>query len=431
MAHLNDSTVALYVHVPFCQARCSYCDFNTYAELGNLIPAYLKALCQEVAAARDRWGELRVSTVYIGGGTPSLLPLNLLTDLIGVVRATFDLSPCREITLEANPGTLTGSYLAGLRSLGIDRLSIGAQSAHEQELRMLGRIHSWDDVVRAVDEAYGSGFENLSLDLLFGLPGQSLDHWAETLEEALALEPRHLSLYGLTLEEGTPLGEQVASGDLPAPSEDTAAAMYELAEETLAEAGFFHYEISNWARMTNAASSPGDRRWWPGSDVSGLGSETSEAVSPYVCRHNMTYWRNEPWLGVGAGAYSWMTSDVSSDRQNASETPTVGERWANRGHPEDYVAACGRIGCSDSLRVDVERIDRRLGMGETMMLGLRLAEGVTCERFEARFGVRVGEVFGRQLESLRRLGLLTWDGAAVRLTGRGRLLGNRVFERFI
>jgi len=430
MAHRTDSVVALYVHIPFCQTRCAYCDFNTYAELESLMPAYARGLRQEVEAAAERWGRLRVSTVYIGGGTPSLLPLDLVTDLIEVVRATFDLSTCAEITVEANPGTVTGLYLSGLRSLGVNRLSLGAQSAHEEELHMLGRIHGWDDVVRAVDEARGSGFDNLNLDLLFGVPGQSLGQWGETLRQALALDPQHLSLYGLALEEGTVLAKRVASGELAVPDEETAAAMYELAEEVLAQAGFFHYEISNWAMMDDALRAS-DHRWWPRSGACDTASAMSELISPYVCRHNMSCWRNEPWLGVGAGAHSWMTAEVLGNTRGGSRDSAVGERWANVAHPKDYVTACSEGAYPASLRRGVERIDRELEMGDTMMLGLRLAEGVTAERFEARFRARLVDVFGEQLESLQRLGLITWNGTAARLTGRGRLLGNRVFERFI
>lgn len=422
--------LALYVHVPFCRARCAYCDFNTYAGLEGLMLTYVRALLQEIGAIRRRWGPLRVSTVYVGGGTPSLLPLPLMAELFRAVRAAFDLSPGAEITVEANPGTVDDGYLSGLRDLGVGRLSIGVQSAHDGELGMLDRIHSWYDAVRIVRSARDSGFENLSLDLLFGLPGQSWDRWRETLERALALDPEHLSLYGLMVAEGTPLAERIATGSLPPPDDDRVAAMYELAEETLARAGFFHYEISNWAKADPVSMSP-DQLWWPRQDALDPIPEKSESVSPYVCRHNLTYWRNEPWLGVGAGAHSWMTNPLLPSSTRPRDAPVGGERWANPDHPEDYVEAIDRSADPGLLRRDVETIDRRLEMGETMMLGLRLAEGVTIERFDERFDRRLEDVFGEQLMRLRELGLLTWDGTVTRLTRRGRLLGNRVFERFI
>jgi oxygen-independent coproporphyrinogen-3 oxidase len=236
------TSVALYVHVPFCRKRCTYCDFNTYVALSELIPAYVEALCREIEAAGERWDPLLVSTIYLGGGTPSLLPLNPLADLLGTSRDVFQVSADPETTIEVNPGTVTPAYLRGWRALGINRLSLGVQSTHDDELRMLGRIHTWRDTVETVESARKADFENISFDLIFGLPGQAVTRWEETLETALELNPGHLSLYGLTLEEGTPLAEQVASGGFPAPEESCATAMYELAEGMLAGAGFFHSE---------------------------------------------------------------------------------------------------------------------------------------------------------------------------------------------
>lgn len=422
--------VALYVHVPFCQARCAYCDFNTYAGLESLIPAYGKGLRREIEAVAERWGPLHISTVYVGGGTPPLLPLDVLGGLIDGVRSSFDLPQSAEITVEVNPGTVDEPYLSGLRSIGIDRLSIGAQSASDEELEILGRIHSWSDVVRAVDQACTSGFENLNLDLLFGLPGQSLERWEETLEAALELDPEHLSLYGLTVEEGTPLEQRIASEELAAPVEDRVADMYELAEEMLAKATFFHYEISNWARK-HPDSRLGDSVWWPEGAGVEPAPERIEGISGYVCRHNLTYWRNEAWLGIGAGAHSWIPGSTFDQAVDSVPGSPAGKRRSNVNHPEAYVAVASEESDLASLEREVEAIGRGLEMGETMMLGLRLAEGVRAARFSDRFGVKLGAVFGAELADLSALGLLTWDGLVARLTARGRLLGNRVFERFI
>jgi len=395
--------VALYVHVPFCQARCAYCDFNTYAGLERLIPAYVAALCREIEEAGQQWGHLAVPTIYFGGGTPSLLPSELLSTLFDTLRLTFHVSDDAEITLEANPGTVSAERLNRLRTLGVNRLSLGVQAAHDDELHLLGRIHSWAQAVETVAVARAAGFDNLNLDFIYGLPGQALARWQETLEAALALGPEHLSLYCLGVEEGTPLEKRIAAGELPPPDDDLAAEMYTWAEERLAEAGYFHYEISNWAR-----ADPEGRHWWP----EHMTSATSEAVSPFVCRHNLTYWRNEPWLGLGAGAHSWLN----------------GRRWANVRHPQDFVAALeqGRTPVAES-----EPIDHRLEMGETMMLGLRLAEGVDNNRFHTRLGIALETAFGEELAQLRDLGLLDWDGHVARLTARGRLLGNQVFMRFV
>jgi len=414
--------LALYVHVPFCRQRCAYCDFNTYAGLSDLMPIYAAALGHELEAIAACWASLTVSTIYLGGGTPSLLSLHLLDDLFYVVRSSLGIPVDSEVSLEVNPGTVTTSYLEGLRALGVNRLSVGGQSTHDDELQMLGRIHTWDDAIRTVESAREAGFENVSLDLMFGLPGQTVGRWEDTLEAALALEPEHLSLYGLSVEGGTPLAERIASEVVPSPDEDRAAAMYELAERMLAERDFFHYEISNWARVNDGeqgAKRPFPR-WWPPDKVRDLAPGPSETVSRYVCRHNLTYWRNQPWLGIGAGACSWL----------------AGRRWINLEHPRDYVAVWkeSQGGPQDDLLAAsqrVEDISRELEIGETMMLGLRLAEGVSDEVFETRFGTSLAEVFSEELEDLQALGLLRWDGSVARLTQRGRLLGNRVFERFI
>lgn len=395
---------AIYVHVPFCRTRCAYCDFNTYAGLDHLIPAYVDALCDEIHAAPPA----RAHTVYFGGGTPSILPLDLLAELLHALRLTFHVSPDAEVTLEANPGTVTPQYLHGLRELGVNRLSLGVQSAHDEELHLLGRIHTWAEGVEAVEAARTAGFDNLNLDFIYGLPAQSLARWRETLTAALGLKPEHLSLYALAVEEGTPLAGRIARGELQAADDDLAAAMYELAEEMLADAGYFHYEISNWARSrcSPRSATRNHHRWWPG------GPRASEDVSPFVCRHNLTYWRNEPYLGFGAGAASWWGA----------------QRWTNVRHPTAYIA---RVQAGRFPAHEVEDIPPRLQMGETMMMGLRLAEGVNDIRFRARFGLGLEDVFGEDMVRLRDLGLLRWDGKAAWLTARGRLLGNQVFQHFL
>jgi oxygen-independent coproporphyrinogen-3 oxidase len=375
-------SLSVYVHIPFCRARCAYCDFNTFAGLESLLHDYVAAVCQEIAIAGSRWGGSAINTVYFGGGTPSLLPPEMIGEILHSLSSAFHILPESEITLEANPGTVDAPMLRALRSLGVDRLSLGVQSSHDDELRLLGRIHTWREASEAVEAARSAGFENLNLDFIFGLPGQTLRRWQDTLKAALELAPEHLSLYALSLEEGTPLWEQIERGSLPAPDDDLAAEMYEHAEERLAAAGYCHYEISNWAK------------------------------EGYLCRHNLTYWRNEPWLGLGAGAHSWLD----------------GQRWANLPHPEAYIATLGRGETPVAWR---EKIDPATEIGETMMLWLRLTEGAAAVRFRERFGVEMEAVFGQELAELREAGLLEWDGNTARLTPRGRLLGNQVFLRFI
>jgi oxygen-independent coproporphyrinogen-3 oxidase len=331
--------------------------------------------------------------------------LPLLARIFEALHAVFRVAADAEITLEANPGTVNPPYLAGLRNIGVNRLSLGAQSACDDELRILGRIHTWAAAVETVSAARAAGFANLSLDFIYGLPGQTLRQWRETLEAALALAPRHLSLYALTVEENTLLERDIARGVLPRPDSDEAADMFELAEEVLARAGYFHYEISNWARA-GADVTLLNHGWHP------VPGTASEAVSPFVCRHNLVYWRNQAYLGFGAAAASWWG----------------GRRWTNVRHPGDYVEHVAR---GKSIETEVEVIDSRLTMGETMMMGLRLAEGVSEARFRARFGVSLEAVFAAEIDHLRKRGLLDWDGQVARLTAQGRLLGNLVFGRFL
>jgi len=369
---------AIYIHIPFCVRRCTYCNFNTYAGLESLIPDYIEAVRKEI----ERAPETRALTLYFGGGTPSLLPPTQVEALLTTVRRRFGLPPGAEVTLEANPGTVDPDRLRRFRDLGINRLSLGVQSAYDDELRLLGRLHTWTEAVETVHAAREAGFDNLNLDFIYGLPDQTLGRWRATLEAALRLEPNHLSLYALTVEEGTPLANCIARGDLPPPDDDLAAEMYELAEEILTEAGYVHYEISNWAQPS------------------------------YECRHNLTYWHNEPYLGFSAGAASWW----------------AGRRWTYVRHPAEYIA---RVGRGESPVDEAETIPKKLEMGETMMMGLRLTEGVSDARFRRRFGIGLGDVYGDELAEMQRLGLLTWDGKAARLTRRGRLLGNQVFQRFL
>jgi oxygen-independent coproporphyrinogen-3 oxidase len=379
--------LSLYLHIPFCQRRCTYCDFNTYAGLEDLFIPYTVALAEEVRQAGR--GE-RVATIFFGGGTPSILPVALVADLLAACRDAFAVDADAEISLEANPGTVDEARLAGLRRLGVNRLSFGVQSALADELALLGRLHTFDQAAQAVSMACAAGFEDISLDLIFGLPHQSLKNWEATLEAALALSPDHLSAYCLTVEEGTPLADWVASGRVPPPDPDLAAEMYERAEKTLSEAGFTHYEISNWAR------------------------------SGHECRHNLVYWRNGAYMGFGAGAHS--------HRDGQSRRELVERRWWNVSAPADYIA---RVQAGETPEAGSEEIDAAQAMGETMMLGLRLNEGVSAGAFWDRFGRVLDKVYGHELDELTTRGLIEWNSQRVRLTARGRLLGNQVFMRFL
>jgi oxygen-independent coproporphyrinogen-3 oxidase len=385
-------SLGLYIHIPFCAAKCVYCDFNSYAGREHLIPAYVGALLQEVRLWSDVAGRRSVQTLYFGGGTPSLVPLEKLDAVMRALHDAFAVQDDAEVSLEANPGTVDERYLRGLRGLRFDRLSLGIQSFDDRELQALGRIHSADDAREACRAARAAGFDNVNLDLIFGLPGQRLADWRPSLEEALRLRPEHLSLYTLTVAEGTPLARDVAQGCVPAPDPDRQADMYLWAEDHLAAAGYDHYELSNWAL-------PGHR-----------------------CRHNLAYWENLEYLGLGAGAHSHLD----------------GRRFANVAGPEDYVALmedAGASGVSGQAHmpqlVALETVDKALAMADTLIMGLRLTDGVSLSAFRERFGTDLTERYGEKLPDLLRAGLLEVTDGRLRLTRRGRLLGNEVFQRFL
>jgi oxygen-independent coproporphyrinogen III oxidase len=390
---------SLYLHIPFCQHRCSYCDFNTYAGINELIPAYVGALCREIELLAESAGMLLpVKTVFFGGGTPSLLPVPEIEQVLSTLRRSFDLQDCQEVTLEANPGTVSLEYMKNLHRLGVNRISLGMQSASPTELRMLEREHKMSEVIQAFSWARTAGFENLNLDLIFGIPEQTMPVWQDNLEQALALSPEHLSLYALTLEHGTPMQHQVLSGLLPQPDPDLSADMYEYACIRLEQAGYIQYEISNWSR--------------PAAEGGSL-----------VCLHNLQYWRNLPYLGLGAGAHGFAN----------------GYRTANVLSPATYIRRCleGKGGPfpSSPATLDCVPVERDAEIAETMMMGLRLVqEGVSRKDFLDRFGESLLERFGRQIDRLFNLGLVEWGGRdmdILRLTKKGRLLGNQVFVEFI
>jgi len=390
-------STSIYLHIPFCTHRCSYCDFNTYAGMEAHRPAYVQALCREIELVAEASPvRLPVHTLFFGGGTPSLLQALELDRILGTLHGAFDIHPRAEITLEANPGTLNLEKLRSMHRLGINRLSMGMQSAHPDDLRLLEREHDFTDVIQSVQWARQAGFENLSLDLMFGLPGQDLDRWKTTLDLALNLGIDHLSLYALTLEHGTPFQHWTDRGLIPSADPDLAADMYEWAGEWLDSAGFEQYEISNWARR----------------------DEDGKA-----CSHNLQYWRNLPYLGFGAGAHGY----------------AGGTRTANVPGIRPYIQRC-----MDGPRRDFPLspatanavvIGRDEEVEETMMTGLRLTrEGVSQVRFLDRFGESLTDVFGEEIQLLTEQQLLEWSGETcdrLRLTRRGRLLGNQVFLRFI
>jgi oxygen-independent coproporphyrinogen-3 oxidase len=400
------SEIALFVFIPFCKIKCTYCDFNVYAHLARWREPYANAVAREIRNSKlEIQNPHPARSIYFGGGTPSLMPVASVGKILCACEQSYSLIPDPEITLEANPGNVDADKLRALRSLGVNRLSIGAQSFDDATLRRLNRGHTVADAVATYDLARRVGFHNISLDFIYGLPWQTLDDWRATLERAIALAPEHLSLYALKLEDGTGLAHQIARGKYPMPDDDLAVEMYELAEERVDAAGYEQYEISNWARGIQNSKFQIPNSIDP---ISNLQSPISNLQS----RHNLTYWRNEPYLGFGAGAHSCFG----------------GQRFWNVLSPLEYIQ---RIERGESVVAGHEPINRELEMAETMILGLRLNEGIGFSEFAARYGEDARVKYARQFNESRELGLLELSDERARLTPRGRLLSNEVFWRFL
>jgi oxygen-independent coproporphyrinogen-3 oxidase len=375
----------LYVHIPFCERRCHYCDFNTYEGLDGLKGPYTEALIADIRACAERGiraveGGLR--SVYFGGGTPSSMEPQQLLAVLEAARGVFGLRPDAELSLEVNPGGALRKSLERLRRGGFNRISFGFQAAQDRHLQALGRVHNVAQSEEAWEAARAAGFDNLSLDLIFGLSGQTREEWRESLDWALARRPEHVSFYGLTVEPGTRFHHWRSQGRLPLPDEDLQAEMYEEGAAVLAAAGLRQYEISNFAR--------------PG----------RESV------HNRLYWLNAPTLGVGAGAWSWVD----------------GERSGRIKQPQAYMDA---LAAGRDPRVELERLEGRAARAEAAFLRLRLNEGIDLAAWKREHGTAFDDDFGPALERCRAAGCLEEDSGYLRLTPKGRLLANEVFSALL
>ena len=375
------NTAGIYIHIPFCTRKCGYCDFNAYSGYKDGTKArYVDALCREIATRADT--TYRIPTVFFGGGTPTVLPAFDLVRILDTVREHFNLDDDAEVSTEANPADADAAYLETLRGAGFNRLSFGVQTFDDRLLKMIDRVHSGTDAENAVHAAHTAGFGNVSLDLMFGLPRQTVADVDRSLDRAFALMPAHLSVYGLIVEERTPFWARRERGKLPLPTEDAEAEMFARVMERTRGAGLRRYEISNYAL--------------PGSES----------------RHNQIYWRNEPYFGFGAGAAAYIG----------------GVRSANEKHPIRYadLALSGANPLAES-----EALTHGETMGETLMLGLRLADGVDLARFAARFGVRAEERFAGVVARHTASGLLEQTATHLRLTERGVFLASEVMAEFV
>lgn len=371
----------LYVHIPFCRQKCRYCDFASWAGCEHLMPRYVDALLREAEAAAPAAAPM--DTVFLGGGTPSLLPPELLSRLLTGLRAHFTIAPDAEFTSEANPGTLTSRWLDAAVANGVNRLSMGMQALQPELLRTLGRIHDFSQVEDSVRMARAAGVANLSLDLMFGLPGQTPAMWRDTIEAALSLAPEHLSCYGLIPEEGTPLVADLEAGRLTLPEEDAEREMYDDTLRILAERGFRQYEISNFAQ--------------PG----------------YECRHNLGYWRQVPYIGLGAAAASCVPA-----RDDHAYI-----RLANPAGMQDYIRMAEQSNWAQREREPITRADAQY---ETLMLGLRTTQGVSEAAYQAMHGTPLLDRYGSTLRRLEKQGLLAHEEGWWRLTRRGMDVQNAV-----
>lgn len=375
--------LGLYLHLPFCKSKCHYCDFNFYPLRDDYqLSSYISALYSEIAIYSQKLKNITMKTIYLGGGTPSILSGDLIYNILNFCKNSFKIDKNAEITIEANPGTLDKKKTKRLNEAGINRLSLGAQSFNNSLLKKLGRIHTTQDIIDSYYKARESGFNNINIDIMFALPDQTLIDFQNTMKKAISLKPDHLSLYNLTIEKGTIFFESYKEGKLNLPTEDEEYDMYSWAINFLEKNGFEHYEISNFARPSKRSI------------------------------HNQIYWYNQPYLGIGAGACSFIN----------------GYRYMNFKDPSRYIKEVE----NGKLPVDKgEKLSLRKRMAETVILNLRTKDGVVYQKFYNRFKVKIDEIFNQQINKLVDLGLLRKDNYKIQLTKKGLFIANNVFREFV
>lgn len=384
---MADKSLELYVHIPFCVRKCEYCDFLSAPAGADTQQEYVRNLLLEIEQKGVHCTDYEVTTIFFGGGTPSILKAGWIADILDAIHRNFKVRKDAEITIECNPGTLTFEKLSIYKSAGINRISVGLQSASDAELRELGRIHTYEDFLKSYDLIRKKGFSNVNIDLMAALPGQTLKSYEQTLRRVLALKPEHISAYSLIIEEGTPFYEKYEADELlrekgekpqMLPSEETERLMYERTKELLLAHGYERYEISNYARKG------------------------------YACRHNVGYWRRENYLGFGLGSASLLEN----------------ERFHNTTDLTDYLGG-------DYLAYEQEKLDKKSQMEEFMFLGLRMTEGISTECFRQTFGLTVELVYGPVLEQQIADQLLRKEDGRIFLTERGLDVSNYVMAQFL
>lgn len=367
----------IYIHIPFCVKKCDYCDFFSKVADDKEKNDYVKALLAEIKATEIS-DEYQVVSIFFGGGTPSILPANLIVEIMQYLKAQFEIAKNAEITIECNPGTVDYEKLVAYKNCGINRISFGLQSTDNDELLKLGRIHTYEEFLGSYEMARAAGFDNISVDLMSGLPGQTCVSWVKTLEMVAKLNPTHISAYSLIIEEGTPF----AMCNLDLPDEDEERKMYETTSEILANFGYHQYEISNYAQQG------------------------------YECQHNIGYWKRVDYLGFGAGAASLFNS----------------VRYSNVKDLKIYQKNSGELA---KIRCDIEFLDEKTGMEEFVFLGLRMNEGINDTEFKEEFGVSLRTVYGDEIDKLVEQDLLNFEGNDLKLTRKGISVSNYVFGELL
>ncbi|OPZ91105.1 MAG: Oxygen-independent coproporphyrinogen-III oxidase 1 [Firmicutes bacterium ADurb.Bin419] len=375
-------SIGLYIHIPFCRSKCFYCDFNSFACRDELIPAYFNALQKEIGMYAKKLENYTIKTIFIGGGTPSAVDAQYLSEISELINKELNRDKASEISIETNPGTLTYEKLLTYRNMGVNRLSIGLQAWQDNILGKLGRIHTAKEFEENFQLARKAGFRNINVDLIFGIPGQSFGEWSETMKSVAGLEPEHMSCYSLKIEEGTVFGNKLEKGELVPIDDNIDREMYNFCKSHLKDKGYKHYEISNFAK--------------PG----------------YECRHNLVYWNEEEYVGIGAGAHSFFE----------------GIRYNNFYDIEHYISRnfAGEI---PSENAEVINIKER--MAEFMILGLRLIDGIRMDDFKLRFGEDIYNVYGDEISKLKDRGLIVVKDGSVSLSSLGLDLANQVFMEFV
>lgn len=375
--------IGLYIHIPFCLSKCYYCDFTSYAHSKESYHPYVEALVNEIKAYGAKLGQsLLVKTIFIGGGTPSVLPPILLEKIMKSLKESFYIDEHAEYTIESNPGTLSGEKLQVMKDHGVNRISMGVQAYQNHLLKKIGRTHSWEQVKESYTLCRKLGFDNINLDLMFGLPGQTMANWQETLGQIKGLGPDHISTYGLMIEEDTPFGRLYERGELKLLDEELERWMYHYAKNYLNQNGYQQYEISNFAKLSKAS------------------------------QHNIDCWKVRPYIGMGLGAHSYF--------QNS--------RYHNTEQMSEYIASSGQLG---AIQKSKEKIDLKAQMEEYMFLGLRLTKGIAISDFNKKFNQSLEDVYGEQISKHKNNGLLKEKHGRIFLTDYGQDVSNIVFSSFL